>query len=135
MVLRVAIVGGGAIGSAIAFFLASHPRFTGEVAVIERDPTYKVASSALSASAIRQRFFDPVNIELSRFEIAFLRNIGRYLSVHGGTEAQYRWRLIVQTAIYRAWSRDGRYQRTDGRVVPGSREGSQQPLANPVRLR
>ncbi len=83
MALRVAIVGGGAIGSAIAFFLASHPRFGGEVAVIERDPTYKFASSALSASAIRQQFSTPVNIELSRFGIAFLRNIGRYLSVDG----------------------------------------------------
>jgi FAD-dependent oxidoreductase domain-containing protein 1 len=80
---NVVIVGGGAIGSAIAFFLANHPRFVGEVTVIERDPTYKRASSALSGSAIRQQFSTPVNIELSRFGISFMRNIGTHLSVDG----------------------------------------------------
>ncbi|HLW61717.1 MAG TPA: FAD-dependent oxidoreductase [bacterium] len=75
MTLKVAIVGGGAIGSAIASFVAGHPKFSGEVCVVERDPSYKVASSALSGSAIRQQFSTPVNIELSRFGIAFLRTI------------------------------------------------------------
>jgi FAD-dependent oxidoreductase domain-containing protein 1 len=79
----VAIVGGGAIGSAVAFFLATHPRFVGEIHVIERDPTYKFASSALSGSAIRQQFSTPVNIELSRFGISFMRNIGTHLAVGG----------------------------------------------------
>jgi FAD-dependent oxidoreductase domain-containing protein 1 len=76
---RIAIVGGGVIGSSIAYFLASHPGFRGEVVVIERDPSYRHASSALSASAIRQQFSTPVNIEISRFGIEFLRRIGEYL--------------------------------------------------------
>jgi FAD-dependent oxidoreductase domain-containing protein 1 len=83
MTRNVAIVGGGAVGSAIAFFLARHPRFRGEVTVIERDPTYTRASSALSGSAIRQQFSTPVNIELSRFGIDFLRNTGTQLAVEG----------------------------------------------------
>jgi len=83
MARTVVIVGGGAIGSAIAFFLASHPRFAGEVTVIERDPTYRFASSALSGSAIRQQFSTPVNIELSRFGISFFRDIGTHLAVAG----------------------------------------------------
>jgi len=83
MALKVAVVGGGAVGSSIAFFLASHPRFAGEVIVIERDPTYTAASSALSGSAIRQQFSTPVNIELSRFGIAFFRHISTHLAVAG----------------------------------------------------
>lgn len=50
------IVGGGVMGSATAFFLLSDPGFTGRVTVVEKDPTYRFASSALSASSIRQQF-------------------------------------------------------------------------------
>jgi glycine/D-amino acid oxidase-like deaminating enzyme len=75
------IVGGGVVGSSIAYFLASHPRFSGRVTVVERDPTYRRASSALSASAIRQQFSTAVNIEISRFGVDFLRTIGAYLAV------------------------------------------------------
>jgi len=75
----VAIVGGGAVGSAIAYFLSSDPAFKGRVVVIERDPTYARASSALSASSIRQQFSTPENIRLSRFGFAFLSDIQRHL--------------------------------------------------------
>jgi FAD-dependent oxidoreductase domain-containing protein 1 len=80
---RVVIAGGGVIGSAIAYFLAAHPRFDGHVTVIERDPTYAQASSALSASSIRQQFSSPVNIAISQFGIGFLREIERHLAVDG----------------------------------------------------
>jgi len=51
--------------------------------VVERDPTYRRASSALSASAIRQQFSTPVNIQLSQFGVEFLRRAGTVLSVDG----------------------------------------------------
>jgi FAD-dependent oxidoreductase domain-containing protein 1 len=79
----VAIIGGGVIGSAIAYFLGRDPAFSGRVIVIERDPGYARASSALSASSIRQQFSTPENIRMSRFGFAFLREIGRHLSVDG----------------------------------------------------
>jgi FAD-dependent oxidoreductase domain-containing protein 1 len=78
---RVVIIGGGAIGSAVAYWLTADPGFAGEVVVVERDPTYREASSALSASSIRQQFSSPVNIEIGRFGIGFLRDLGRTLAV------------------------------------------------------
>jgi FAD-dependent oxidoreductase domain-containing protein 1 len=80
----VAIIGGGAVGSSIAYFLLNDPSFQGTVAVIERDPAYKRASSALSASAIRQQFSTRENIRMSQFGIGFLREINRYLGVDDG---------------------------------------------------
>jgi FAD-dependent oxidoreductase domain-containing protein 1 len=82
----IAIIGGGVIGSAIAFNLVSiDPRVS--VVVVERDPTYRMASSALSLSSIRQQFSAPVNIAMSRYGLAFLKAIDRYLSVDGSSPA------------------------------------------------
>jgi glycine/D-amino acid oxidase-like deaminating enzyme len=82
----VVIVGGGVMGSSIATFLAGDPAFAGSVVVVERDPTYRRASSALSASSIRQQFSTPENIRMSRFGFEFLRDIGRRLAVDGPGE-------------------------------------------------
>lgn len=79
----VVIIGGGVMGSAVAFFLRSNPGFTGDVLVIERDPTYRFATSALSASSIRQQFSTPLNIEMSMFGIGFLRQVAAHLGVDG----------------------------------------------------
>ena len=73
----VVIVGGGAIGCAVAAFLLDDPGFDGRVAIVERDPTYRQASSALSASSIRQQFSTPENIRMSRFGFQFLRDLAR----------------------------------------------------------
>ena len=78
--LPVVIVGGGAIGSAIAYFLTlQQPGLP--VVVVERDPTYAQASSALSASSIRQQFSTAINIAISQFGIGFLRNLKNELAV------------------------------------------------------
>jgi len=77
----VAIVGGGAIGSAVACFLLEDPGFDGRVTVLERDPTYRRASSALSASSIRQQFSTPENIRMSRFGFDYLRDIAEEVSL------------------------------------------------------
>jgi glycine/D-amino acid oxidase-like deaminating enzyme len=80
----VVIIGGGAMGSSIAWHLAGEAGFDGEIVVVERDPTYARASSALSASAVRQQFSTPLNIHLSRYGIGFLRRAQELLDVDLG---------------------------------------------------
>ena len=46
--------------------------------------TRRTASSALSASSIRQQFSTPLNIHLSRYGIGFLRRAGELLGVELG---------------------------------------------------
>ena len=79
----VVIVGGGVVGSSIAYFLTSNPAIAGRVAVVERDPYYAASSSSLSTSAIRQQFGTPPNISMSQFSIRFLREVADRLSVDG----------------------------------------------------
>jgi FAD-dependent oxidoreductase domain-containing protein 1 len=69
----VIIAGGGAVGTATAYFLAIQPAFSGSVVVIEPDPTYTYAASTRSAGSIRQQFSTPLNIAMSAFGIQFLR--------------------------------------------------------------
>jgi glycine/D-amino acid oxidase-like deaminating enzyme len=77
----VVIVGGGVMGAATACFLARDHGL--RVTVLERDPLYRRASSALSASSIRQQFSTPINIALSAWSVDFLRRLGYELSVPG----------------------------------------------------
>jgi FAD-dependent oxidoreductase domain-containing protein 1 len=83
----VVICGGAAIGSSVAYHLAADPGFKGRVIVIEKDPTYRLSASALSAASIRQQFSSAVNIRISLHGIAFLRDIGAHLAVDGEVPA------------------------------------------------
>jgi FAD-dependent oxidoreductase domain-containing protein 1 len=68
----VVVIGGGVMGSALAYWLTRlEPSMS--VTVVERDPSYARASSALSAASIRQQFSTLVNIRISQASIAFLR--------------------------------------------------------------
>ncbi|MGQ0663912.1 MAG: NAD(P)/FAD-dependent oxidoreductase [Pseudomonadota bacterium] len=79
----VVIVGGGAIGSAIAYFLAGETDFRGRVLVVEKDPSYAEAATGRSAGGIRQQFSTPENIRMSLFGARFLKSIGEHLAVDG----------------------------------------------------
>jgi FAD-dependent oxidoreductase domain-containing protein 1 len=79
----VVIVGGAVMGSSTAYHLLSDPGFKGRVVVIEKDPTYQLSASALSAASIRQQYSSAVNIRISLYGIAFLRRIGEHLEVDG----------------------------------------------------
>ncbi len=68
------IIGGGIIGTCTAYFLRELG-FTGRVLVLERDMTFRTASTTLSAASIRQQFGTPLNAEMSRFGFGFLRSL------------------------------------------------------------
>lgn len=75
----VLVIGGGVMGCATALFLARD--HGAAVTVLERDPSYRIASSALSASSIRMQFSSPINIALSQASLQFYRGIGTELAV------------------------------------------------------
>jgi glycine/D-amino acid oxidase-like deaminating enzyme len=78
----VVVIGGGVMGSALAYWLTRlEPSLS--VTVVERDPSYQQASSALSAASIRQQFSTPVNIRVSQASITFLRHAAVELAVDG----------------------------------------------------
>ena len=79
----VVIVGGAVMGSSVAYHLLADPDFGGRVVVIEKDPTYQLSASALSAASIRQQYSSAVNIRISLYGIQFLRAIGDILAVDG----------------------------------------------------
>lgn len=79
----VVIVGGAVIGSAVAYFLAANPDFGGSILVVERDPTYQFASTSLSSSSIRVQFSNPINVKISQFGSAFIKDFATTMQVAG----------------------------------------------------
>lgn len=79
----VAIIGGGGMGSAAAYFLKALGGAGLRVSVFEPDPTYARAATALAAGGIRQQFSTPENIEMSLFGYQFFETIGETLAVDG----------------------------------------------------
>lgn len=77
----VLIIGGGVIGSSLAYFLSSNKDFHGKITVIEKDPSYKNCSSSLSVGGIRHQFSTPENIQISLFGTEFFKNIDDYLRI------------------------------------------------------
>jgi glycine/D-amino acid oxidase-like deaminating enzyme len=80
----IAIIGGGIIGSAIAYFLARTNR-SGSIAVIEPDLSYRLAATPQGAGGVRQLFSLPENIRMSRYSLDFYVNFARTMAVDGET--------------------------------------------------
>jgi sarcosine oxidase len=77
------IIGGGIIGSSIAYFLSAQKDFNGSIVVIEPDPAHKTSSTGLSVGGFRQQFSTPLNIRISQFGYEFIKNIDEHLSTKG----------------------------------------------------
>jgi FAD-dependent oxidoreductase domain-containing protein 1 len=72
----VVIVGGGIVGSAVAYFLSSDAAFQGRrVVLIERDLSFAEASTSRSAGGLRQQFSTPENIAMSQFTLSLIRQL------------------------------------------------------------
>lgn len=67
------IVGGGVIGSSIAYNLLNDG-YEGEITVFEKDKLYEYSSTPRSAGGIRQLFTTPINIQIGRY------SLGKYLT-------------------------------------------------------
>ena len=79
----VLIIGGGVIGSAIAYFLCSSSDFDGKVVVLEQDPSYQFASTPRSLGGIRLQYSVPENIAIAKFGVEFYASAAERLAVDG----------------------------------------------------
>lgn len=79
----VVIIGGAVMGASCAYWLTRmQPGL--DVLVVERDPSFAQASTALSVASIRSQFSTAVNVAISRFGIGFIRNFQESLGVDVG---------------------------------------------------
>ncbi|MBS0223224.1 MAG: FAD-binding oxidoreductase [Proteobacteria bacterium] len=78
----VVVVGGGAIGMAVAYYLKSMSAGC-HVAVVERDSAYTLASTPRASGGVRRLFALPENIELSNFSIPVYEQFPELMAVNG----------------------------------------------------
>jgi FAD-dependent oxidoreductase domain-containing protein 1 len=76
------IIGGGIVGSSIAYHLALGGR-SGDIIVVEPDPTYALAATPRGNGGIRQLFSLPENIAMARYGLSFFRQFETEMAVDG----------------------------------------------------
>ena len=99
----VVIIGGGIVGSSIAYALAANPDFQGSILVLERDSSYKNASTPYATGVIRNQFSTPENILMSAYGISFLRDAAELLFVDAEVDVGFRehpYMILADNALY-----------------------------------
>lgn len=86
----VVIIGGGVIGASIAYHLKA-AGVSERIVVLERDPTYRFASSRLAFGGIRQQFTSAVSVRMAQRSVEFYRRFDDTMSV-GGRPAAAKFR-------------------------------------------
>ncbi|RJT40613.1 FAD-binding oxidoreductase [Mesorhizobium waimense] len=76
----IVIVGGAAVGSSIAYWLSQALGASASILVVERDSSYEFSSTALSTSAIRQQYSNPINVKISQFGIEIIRGFAERMA-------------------------------------------------------
>lgn len=79
----VVIAGGAVTGSSVAWWLKGMAPDT-RILVVEPDPTYAKAATALSVASVRSQFSNPVNVAISRFGVDFIRDFAARTGPEGG---------------------------------------------------
>ena len=100
------IIGGGLVGSSIAFHLLEGG-FDGTVRVVERDPSYRFASSALALGGVRHQFASRVSFEMVRYSADLyesipetrFRRLGYLFLVAAGLEGRFRNRFRIMREL------------------------------------
>lgn len=86
----IVIIGGGIIGSAAAYFLASSGH-ANNVTVIEPDATYAKASTPAGAGGVRRLMSRPENIRMSQFSLDFYANFKEVMATEDNpADIQFR---------------------------------------------
>src|SRR3989338_8241010 len=78
----VLVIGGGIVGSSVAYHLLKDGR-GGEVVVVEPDPTYARASTSFANGGIRQLFSLPENILMGQHGLAFYAHFAETMASGG----------------------------------------------------
>jgi len=78
----VVIIGGGLMGGATAYHLIKQDQSL-SVAVVEMDPTYEKASSALSLANVRTNFSLKQNIQISQYAMEVINTFQEDMQVNG----------------------------------------------------
>ncbi|KJC46736.1 FAD-dependent oxidoreductase [Bradyrhizobium sp. LTSP885] len=123
----VVIIGGGAIGASVAYFLRRHPKAC-SVVVVERDKSYQQASTPRASGGVRRLFALPENIALSNFSIPFYERFESEMAVDGEpARIDFRkngYLFIVAAADIGTLEKNFRIQQDNGvNVVWLDREG------------
>ncbi len=104
------------IGSATAYYLTALG-FAGRITVVEPDPSYARAATALSASGIRQQFSSPLNARLSVFGLEVIRDFPRLAGLDLAFHEQGYLTLAASEAQAAALRADHAVQCAEGAAI------------------
>lgn len=78
----VIIIGGGVIGSSIAYNLLNDG-FAGKILVFEKDGLYEFASTPRSAGGFRQLYTTVINMQLSKYSLQIYKDFAKTMAIDG----------------------------------------------------
>ena len=102
-VYDIVVIGGGVIGSSIAYNLANDG-FDGRILVVEKDPTYEFASTTLSAGGVREQFSLAENIKIAQYGLSIFENFDEIMDCDGDmAHAEFKQRGYLFLATQKNW--------------------------------